>query len=168
MEALSTSSSYISNPLPKTKHLFKPSLLPLVASSQSSCWLCNSPPKLRIPKLRIRDGSSHGLRIHSLLHNEGEGEDNLGESNGFGFFPGDIFSISQVLFFLWILKKLNTLLQFLSWLWGILCIGYSLSLVLWLLGVLSCKVQYFLITKKKKSSILYYRSCHGYSFLCIG
>ncbi|XP_022575272.2 uncharacterized protein LOC106421835 isoform X2 [Brassica napus] len=96
MEALSTSSSYISNPLPKTKHLFKPSLLPLVASSQSSCWLCNSPPKLRIPKLRIRDGSSHGLRIHSLLHNEGEGEDNLGESNGFGFFPGDIFSISQV------------------------------------------------------------------------
>ncbi|XP_009145517.1 uncharacterized protein LOC103869206 isoform X2 [Brassica rapa] len=96
MEALSTSSSYISNPLPKTKHLFKPSLLPLVASSQSSCWLCNSPPKLRIPKLRIRDGSSHGLRIHSLLHNEGEGEDNLGESNGFGFFPGDIFSLSQL------------------------------------------------------------------------
>uniref|UniRef100_A0A0D3CHQ3 CREG-like beta-barrel domain-containing protein n=1 Tax=Brassica oleracea var. oleracea TaxID=109376 RepID=A0A0D3CHQ3_BRAOL len=90
MEALSTSSSYISNPLPKTKHLFKSSHLPLVASSQSSYWLCKSPPKLR-----IRDGSSHGLRIQALLHNEGEGEDNLGESNGFGFFPGDIFSLSQ-------------------------------------------------------------------------
>ncbi|KAG2306435.1 hypothetical protein Bca4012_084548 [Brassica carinata] len=95
MEALSTSSSsYVSN-LPKTKHLFKPSL-PLVASSQSSCWLCNLPPK-RIPKLRIRDGSSHGLRIQALLHSDtpSEGEDNLGESNGFGLFPGDIFSLSQ-------------------------------------------------------------------------
>ncbi|CAH8373039.1 unnamed protein product [Eruca vesicaria subsp. sativa] len=94
MEALSTS-AHISN-LPATKHLFKPSL-PLVTSSQSSCWLCNSPPKLRIPKLRIKDGSSHSLRIQALLHNEtpSEGEDNLSESNGFGFFPGDIFSLSQ-------------------------------------------------------------------------
>lgn len=98
MEALSTSSSYISNPIPRTKHLFFKPSLPLVASSQSSCWLCNSPPKLRIPKLRIRDGSSHGLRIQALLHNDtpSEGEENLGESNGFGFFPRDIFSLSQV------------------------------------------------------------------------
>ncbi|KAJ4894193.1 Pyridoxamine 5'-phosphate oxidase family protein [Raphanus sativus] len=97
MEALSTSSSYISNPIPRTKHLFFKPSLPLVASSQSSCWLCNSPPKLRIPKLRIRDGSSHGLRIQALLHNDtpSEGEENLGESNGFGFFPRDIFSLSQ-------------------------------------------------------------------------
>ncbi|ESQ47763.1 hypothetical protein EUTSA_v10020874mg [Eutrema salsugineum] len=92
MEALSTS-AYISN-LPETKPLLKSSLLR--ASSQSSCWSCNSPSK-RFPKLRIRDGSSHGLRIQALLHNEtpSEGEDNIAESSGFGFFPGDIFSLSQ-------------------------------------------------------------------------
>ncbi|CAN7117841.1 unnamed protein product [Brassica rapa subsp. narinosa] len=90
MEALSTS-AYISN-LPVTKPVFKSSL----ASSQSSCWLCSSPAK-RIPKLRTRDGSSHGLRIQALLHNEtpSEGGDNLGKSSGFNFFPGDIFSLSQ-------------------------------------------------------------------------
>ncbi|CAH2053157.1 unnamed protein product [Thlaspi arvense] len=93
MEALSTS-AYISN-LPQAKPLLKSSLLP--ASSQPSCWLCNSPAAKRIPKLRIRDGSSHGLRIQALLHNEtpSEGEDNIAESSGFGFFPGDIFSLSQ-------------------------------------------------------------------------
>ncbi|CAN6997555.1 unnamed protein product [Brassica oleracea var. botrytis] len=90
MEALSTS-AYISN-LPETKPVFKSSL----ASSQSLCWLCNSPAK-RIPKLRTRDGSSHGLRIQALLHNQtpSEGEDNLGKSSEFNFFPGDIFSLSQ-------------------------------------------------------------------------
>lgn len=94
MEALSTS-AYISN-LPETKPVFKSSL----ASSQSSCWLCSSPAK-RIPKMR--DGSSHGLRIQALLHNEtpSEGGDNLGKSSGFNFFPGDIFSLSQVIFFVY-------------------------------------------------------------------
>ncbi|KAJ4897731.1 Pyridoxamine 5'-phosphate oxidase family protein [Raphanus sativus] len=89
MEALSTS-AYISN-VPEFKLLFK-------SSSQSSCWLCSSPAK-RIPKLRTRDGSTHGLRIQALLHNDqtpSEGEDNLPErSSEFNFFPGDIFSLSQ-------------------------------------------------------------------------
>ncbi|KAF8046312.1 hypothetical protein N665_3854s0005 [Sinapis alba] len=91
MEALSTS-AYISNLTQTKEPLFKSSL----ASSQSSCWLCNSPAK-RIPKLRIKDGSSHGLRIQALLHNQtpSEGEDNLAQSSGFNFFPGDIFSLSQ-------------------------------------------------------------------------
>ncbi|KAJ0229835.1 Pyridoxamine 5'-phosphate oxidase family protein [Hirschfeldia incana] len=89
MEALSTS-SHLSN-LPQIKPLFKPSL----PSSQSSCWLCNSPAK-RIPKLRISDGSSHGgIRIQALLHDDTPSEDDA-ESSGLGLFPpGDVFSLSQ-------------------------------------------------------------------------
>ncbi|CAH8391206.1 unnamed protein product [Eruca vesicaria subsp. sativa] len=88
MEALSTSSLYISN-LPHLKNPLSKSSLPSSSSSQSSCcWLRN--PR-RIPKLRIRDGSSHGLRIQALLHNN---EDDA-ESNGLGLFPGDVFSLSQ-------------------------------------------------------------------------
>ncbi|KAJ4867216.1 Pyridoxamine 5'-phosphate oxidase family protein [Raphanus sativus] len=60
MEALSTS-AHISS-VPEIKPLFK-------SSSQSSCWLHSSPAK-RIPKLRTRDGSTHGLRIQALLHND--------------------------------------------------------------------------------------------------
>uniref|UniRef100_A0A1J3HMM7 CREG-like beta-barrel domain-containing protein n=1 Tax=Noccaea caerulescens TaxID=107243 RepID=A0A1J3HMM7_NOCCA len=92
MEALYTS-SHISN-LPQIKPLLKSSQ---PASSQSSCWLCKNSPAKRIPKLRIRNGSSHGLRIQALLHNEApsEGEDSMPESSGFGIFPGDIFSLSQ-------------------------------------------------------------------------
>ncbi|XP_018489154.1 uncharacterized protein LOC108859744 isoform X2 [Raphanus sativus] len=92
MEALSTS-AHISS-VPEIKPLFK-------SSSQSSCWLHSSPAK-RIPKLRTRDGSTHGLRIQALLHNDhdqtpSEGEDNLAEkSSEFNFFPGDIFSLSQL------------------------------------------------------------------------
>ncbi|CAE5968022.1 unnamed protein product [Arabidopsis arenosa] len=91
MEALYTSTHI---PNLQTKPLLKPSL---PTSSQSSCWFCNSLPKKQFPKLRISNGSSHGLRIQALLHNEtpSEGEDNMAESNGFGFFPGDIFSLSQ-------------------------------------------------------------------------
>lgn len=94
MEALFTSTHI---PNLQTKPLLKPSL---PTSSQSSCWLCNSLPKKQFPKLRISNGSSHGLRMQALLHNEtpSDGEDNMAESNGFGFFPGDIFSLSQVLF----------------------------------------------------------------------
>ncbi|VVA98912.1 unnamed protein product [Arabis nemorensis] len=93
MEALFTSAAYTIPNLPETKPLLKSTLL---ASSQSSCWFCNSPAK-RVTKLRIRDGSSHGLRIQALLRNESpsEGEDSMPESSGFSFFPGDIFSLSE-------------------------------------------------------------------------
>ncbi|KAJ4887053.1 Pyridoxamine 5'-phosphate oxidase family protein [Raphanus sativus] len=87
MEALSTS-SYISN-LPQINPIFKSSL----PSSQS----CNSPAN-RIPKLRIRDGSSRGgLRIQALLHDDDTpSEEGDAESSGLGLFPGeDVFSLSQ-------------------------------------------------------------------------
>lgn len=94
MEALSTSAHI---PNLQTRPLLKSSL---PTSSQSLCWFCNSLPKKQIPKQRISNGSSHGLRIQALLRDEtpSEGEDNMAESSGFGFFPGDIFSLSQVLF----------------------------------------------------------------------
>lgn len=89
MEATVFTSVYVSN-LAKKKPTFNP-----ISPSSSSCWLCNSQAK-RITKLRLREGSNHGLfRLHALFHNEEtprEREDN----NGFGFFPADVFSLSEV------------------------------------------------------------------------
>ncbi|KAL0857141.1 hypothetical protein Bca101_062295 [Brassica carinata] len=88
MDALSTSSSYISN-LPQINPIFKYSL----PSSHSSCRLCN--PR-RIPNLRISDGSSHGgIRIQALSHNDDTPSEGDAESSGLGLFPEDIFSLSQ-------------------------------------------------------------------------
>ncbi|KAG2317379.1 hypothetical protein Bca52824_020501 [Brassica carinata] len=88
MDALSTSSSYISN-LPQINPIFKTSL----PSSQSSCWSCNP----LIPNLRISDGSSHGgIRIQALSHNDDTSSEGDAESSGLGLFPGDIFSLSQI------------------------------------------------------------------------
>ncbi|KAF8044549.1 hypothetical protein N665_8058s0001, partial [Sinapis alba] len=80
--------------LPNAKAIFN--LNPAVLSL-SSCWLCNSQPKL-ITKLRF-NGSNHGiLRLYALFHNEetpSERDDNLSENNGFGLLPVDMFSLSQ-------------------------------------------------------------------------
>ncbi|CAN8270340.1 unnamed protein product [Cochlearia groenlandica] len=91
MEALFTSTQIQSLPNPKNP-LLKSSLRS--SSSQLSFRLCNSPGKL-ITNLRIRDGSSHGLRIQALSQSEDEDND-VAETSGFSFFPpGDIFSLSQ-------------------------------------------------------------------------
>ncbi|CAN8258585.1 unnamed protein product [Cochlearia groenlandica] len=85
MEAL-YNSTHISTLPSKSEPILK------YSSQSSSCWLCNSPSK-RITNLRIRDGSSHGLRIRALLHNQSE--DNMSQSNGFGLSPGETFFLSQ-------------------------------------------------------------------------
>ncbi|EOA31707.1 hypothetical protein CARUB_v10014913mg [Capsella rubella] len=96
MEALFTSTHI---PNLQTRPLLKSSLP--TSSQSSSCWLCSSLPKRQFSKLRISNGSSHGLRVQALLRNEtpSEGEDNMAESSGFDFFSGGVFSLSQVLFF---------------------------------------------------------------------
>lgn len=91
MEATVFTSLYVSN-LPNTKAKFN-----TVPLSSSSCWLCNSQAK-RITKLRLREGSNSNrgiFRVHALFHNE-ERSSESEDGNGFGFFPADVFSLSQV------------------------------------------------------------------------
>ncbi|EOA12163.1 hypothetical protein CARUB_v100039380mg, partial [Capsella rubella] len=92
MEALFTSTHI---PNLQTRPLLKSSLP--TSSQSSSCWFCSSLPKRQFSKLRISNGSSHGLRVQALLRNEtpSEGEDNMADSSGFDFFSGGVFSLSQ-------------------------------------------------------------------------
>ncbi|KFK35842.1 hypothetical protein AALP_AA4G044100 [Arabis alpina] len=85
MEATVFTSLNVSNS-PNTKSRFN--TIPL---SSSSCWLCNSQAKRRITKLSLRERSN---RVHALFHNE-ERPNESEDSNGFGLFPADVFSLSQ-------------------------------------------------------------------------